>query len=70
MATIEFYGLFDDVLEIEVSYWAEYPRGVDGMCAFCHGDPIGERSETSRIAEFLKAFSQEEHCPVCLGRPT
>lgn len=57
---------------LTVIYIAEFPRGVDGTCAYCHGDPGAERSpETSLIAQFYaRNGSWAETCPCCDGRPT
>lgn len=57
---------------LTVIYIAEFPRGVDGTCAYCHGDPCAERSPaTSLIAKFFEHnASWADTCPCCGGRPT
>lgn len=76
---IEFLGCAitaytDDRVWLDVAYWAEYLRDIDGLCAFCHGDPCGERSDPdSLIMREIAAhppYSPFETCPCCLGRPT
>ena len=56
---------------------AEFPRGVDGTCAFCHGDPCAETSpESSYIWRYMNLPMYPESpyrpqtCPLCDGRPT
>lgn len=51
---------------------AEYPRGVDDTCAYCHGDPCAERSAPgSLIAQYYaRNGSWAVTCPCCDGRPT
>jgi hypothetical protein len=58
---------------IYVSYVSNYPRGSDGYCAFCHGDPCNERSnENSLIAKFYNDCKESNNsvdtCPMCNGR--
>lgn len=56
---------------LTVIYIAEYPRGVNGTCAYCHGDPCAERSRaTSLIAKYYARNSWAQTCPCCDGRPT
>jgi hypothetical protein len=56
---------------LEVSYLADYPRGTDGTCAFCHGDPCGERSAPDTdIMKYWAENTWAETCPMCDGRPT
>jgi hypothetical protein len=60
-----------DTLEIEVSYFAEYPRSEDGTCALCLGDPCNDTPiEGSPISKFYKANPSACTCPVCNGRPS
>lgn len=60
----------DGVL-LTVIYIAEYPRGVDGTCAYCHGDPCAERSgPDSLIGAYFARNSWASTCPCCEGRPT
>jgi hypothetical protein len=52
-----------------------FPRGADGTCAFCAGDPLGERSgnETLIGAFFLRVAQRHgegDTCPCCSGKPT
>jgi len=51
---------------------ADFPRGPDGTCAFCQGDPCAERSALdSAIGAYMARNSTwAETCPMCLGRPT
>lgn len=64
---------------IEVACIAEYPRGADGLCAYCHGDPCAERPESAgtQIGDFYWRARHAEwrvssylSCPCCEGRPT
>jgi len=56
---------------LTVIYIAEFPRGIDGTCAYCHGDPCAEDSvPESLITKFFKRNSWAETCPCCNGRPT
>ena len=56
---------------LSVIYIAEFPRGVDGTCAYCHGDPCAETSgPESLIAKYFANFSWAETCPCCDGRPS
>jgi hypothetical protein len=67
---------------LDVAYISEFPRGADGACAFCHGDPCAEYSPSdSPIARFFsrnraRAINMgmiemmPETCPCCDGRPT
>jgi hypothetical protein len=63
---------------IYVASYSEYPRDVNHLCAFCHGDPCAERSgpETD-IAQYIAramAAPWRHHsgytCPLCEGRPS
>jgi len=65
----------DEEVDIEVDWFSEFPRGEDGACALCHGDPCGEYSGTdSNIYKIMHeedgSWSGEDNCPVCEGRPT
>lgn len=58
-----------------VSYWAEYLRDINGLCAFCHGDPCADSSPPdSLIARERNCEppwpSSFNTCPNCRGRPT
>lgn len=33
----------EDIAILDVTCWAEYLRGPDHTCAYCHGDPCAER---------------------------
>lgn len=62
-----------DPVMLTVTRIAELPRGVDGTCAFCHGDPGAEYSpETSLIARYFDRGrgAWAVTCPCCDGRPT
>ncbi|HEY0820998.1 MAG TPA: hypothetical protein VGD46_19585 [Rhizobacter sp.] len=61
----------DETVELEVEDYYEYPRGPDGLCALCKGDPCNEESEPdSLIARWWAANPHASTCPVCDGRPT
>lgn len=64
----------DDEVWLDVIYFAEFLRDVDGLCAFCHGDPCGERSAPDslimREIAATPSYGNFETCPCCLGRPT
>jgi hypothetical protein len=59
---------------LDVIYFAEFLRDVDGLCAFCHGDPCGENSAPDslimREIAATPSYSTFETCPCCQGRPT
>jgi hypothetical protein len=60
---------------LPVIYWAQFPRGIDGTCAFCNGDPCAEgdkpESEIAKYFERAKAAGRRpESCPICDGRAT
>jgi hypothetical protein len=70
MTLVEFRPGDGTRVRVEVEYISDYPRGADGICAFCHGDPLaGESSPTSDIARFYERSPRAETCPMCLGRP-
>jgi hypothetical protein len=71
-AMVEFLGADSKSYVVQVAYWAEFPRNRRGACAFCDGDPCGERSpENARINRHRRrAYSWFQTCPVCDGRPT
>lgn len=55
---------------LTVTYVAEYLRGPDGLCAFCHGDPLAEESgPETLIGNFWARNPHQETCPCCSGRP-
>lgn len=57
---------------LTVRYWADYLRGPDDTCAFCHGDPCAERSGPDTLIGnwFARNGSWAETCPCCDGRPS
>jgi hypothetical protein len=56
---------------VDVKYIAQFPRGADGTCAFCHGDPCNEESDSdSEIAKYFAETKNAETCPMCEGRAT
>jgi hypothetical protein len=68
-------------LDLEVAYFAEFPRGPDGTCAFCRGDPCAENPPAHtmsklgdppgyRIASYYERNPDAVTCPMCEGRPT
>jgi hypothetical protein len=49
----------------------DFPRGVDGTCAYCHGDPCNEDDNPdSLIAKYLDRNPWDIACPCCHGQPT
>lgn len=56
---------------LPVLYVAQYPRGPNGCCAFCNGDPCNEEGTTDTpIARFYAAAPHADTCPICDGRPS
>lgn len=57
---------------LAVAYLAGgFPRGADGTCAFCDGDPCAEYSgPDTRIGAYFARNSYASTCPCCDGRPT
>lgn len=56
---------------VRVTYIADYPRGEDGLCAYCHGDPCAENSTpNSLIGGYYIRNPRAETCPMCNGRPS
>lgn len=55
---------------LDVAYISNFPRGVDGDCAFCHGDPCAEYSDSDSPIARLRAKLGKlfETCPMCDGR--
>lgn len=50
---------------------AGFPRGANGTCAFCAGDPCAETSpEDAPISKYMRGGNWRETCPFCQGRPT
>jgi hypothetical protein len=76
MAKITFYPGNGHEYEIEVDHiTADYPRGEDGTCAFCHADPCDEKKDVNTFIHQFYVDSKEEGynpltCPMCDGRPT
>lgn len=64
----------DDEVWLDVTRFAEYLRDVDGLCAFCHGDPCGEnsppRSLIMREIAACPSYAPFVTCPNCQGRAT
>jgi hypothetical protein len=64
----------DEEVWLDVAYFAEFLRGVDGLCAFCHADPCAENSSPdaliSRERAAARPYAPFETCPCCLGRPS
>jgi hypothetical protein len=60
--------------DIKLSYRvydvSEFPRGKDGTCAFCQGDPCADLGEGLIALYFEANKSWATTCPVCDGRPT
>jgi len=55
---------------LSVIYLADFARGVDGTCAFCHGDPCAEfGGPTTLIGAYFARNPRAETCPLCDGRP-
>lgn len=74
MALVPFYPGNGPAIAVDVDHISEFPRDVDGYCAFCHGDPCDEEKiDGSLIHEFWESI-REHHwidtCPCCGGRPS
>lgn len=71
-AAVTYYPGDGTEYALDVAYISDFPRGVDGTCAFCKGDPCAERPESPyRIRHYFelnKTWAQV--CPMCDGRPT
>lgn len=72
MSKVRFLGISSSRdLELEVAYWAQFPRDAEGLCALCHGDPCNEeKKEGTPLAKFYKENKWAQTCPVCDGRPS
>ncbi len=66
-------------IELNVMRFSEYPRGEDGLCVLCKGDPCNEDPPVEGEPETLIAMYYRigkengytwETCPVCDGRPS
>lgn len=69
--TVPFYPGDGTEIHLDISHLADFPRGQDGTCAFCHADSLAESSpEDSEIAKFYARNPKAETCPMCDGRPT
>lgn len=55
---------------LTVIYWAEFLRGPDGECAFCHGDTDAWTDPATGIGDYLAAYPFEDTCPICKGAPS
>lgn len=60
---------YEDVdVVFEIHSWYDFPRGADGFCALCKGDPCAELGD-GLIALVREATKRNfETCPVCKGR--
>ena len=45
---------------LDVIYFAEFLRGPDGLCAFCHGDPLAERPCTECGGGYIHTIKSGE----------
>lgn len=69
--SIEYYPGDGTTEFVPVAYLADFPRGEDGTCAYCHADPLAERTPPHpRIADYYRRNPRAETCPMCDGRPT
>lgn len=58
-------------VELDVDYISDFPRGPDGTCAYCLGDPCAEQRPTHpRIASYYARNPNAATCPMCDGRAT
>jgi len=58
-------------VQLPVAYIADFPRGENGACAFCGGDPCAERTDAVlRIRDYYQRNPGATTCPMCDGRPT
>ncbi len=60
---------------VEVAYIAQNAIGDDGLCAFCHGDPCGEKPGATMIRKYYfdcaaTGLLKPDTCPMCQGRPS
>jgi len=56
---------------VEVAFLSDYPRGTNGRCAFCNGDPCAETSLAGTlIHDFYERNPKAETCPMCDGKPS
>lgn len=68
MAQIKIEGYMCEVVRV-----SEYPRGPDGTCAFCEGDPCleyPERYGDTGMKRYDRDGNSWDTCPCCEGRPT
>lgn len=57
-------------VELDVVHFWEYPRGEDGLCVLCHGDPCADGGDDTLIAEWWRNNPHASTCPICEGRPS
>ena len=64
-------------IELNVERFYEYPRGEDGFCVLCKGDPCNEDPPVegepeTLIAMFYRTGEEEgeyaQTCPICDGK--
>ena len=55
---------------IEVAYFCDFLRNMNGCCALCNSDSDNWDDPTTVIGEFFENNKWAETCPVCQGRPT
>jgi len=48
----------------------DFPRGRDGLCAYCHGDPLAEHGVNALIRGYYERNPTAETCPMCHGAPS
>lgn len=75
VSKVKFYGShLEEAVWLDVDCFADFLRDVRNLCAFCHGDPCGERSAPdSLIMREIAAcppYAPFETCPCCNGRPS
>ena len=64
-------GYGDGEILLSVDYCCPRPQ-LDGVCAFCLGDPLNEFPDRDGASLHIKAFygrhPKAETCPICDGR--
>lgn len=55
---------------LKVASVSIFPRGDDGTCVFCKGDPCAENAGNTIISRYYERNPSAVTCPVCDGRPT
>lgn len=49
--------------------WSDFLQDVNDECAFCHGDPCAERSNSKTlIGNYFARNSWAQTCPCCDGK--